>query len=158
MLVLLSIGSLSVEIKRFTDFAYPRLKADPLPSLQYSIAGNSIGEGSLFEAKHVWSIKCLLLPEEAKKLSAIYFEFDLQRRSLQKAYVRVADKSLEFQERSPRTRPLITGEVENDLGNGYISYYAEFNSWFVSAPVFTERGVFVETSFSLQEADKLLAV
>ncbi|QSJ14601.1 hypothetical protein JYQ62_22135 [Nostoc sp. UHCC 0702] len=153
MSIILEISSISVEITKFTAPKFPRARIEPLPKLDYSIDGASLGSGPYFEPKYLWTINCNLTPDESILVETIYFEFDYLRRKLQPAEVTLTDKTLRYTERKPRTRDIAVGTDETYIGNTHTAYFAKFKCWFIQPPEFEEKGVYNSASFSLQEAD-----
>lgn len=134
MSMILTLGGLSVTITKFTEPSFPRVPAIETAKLEYSIHGNPIGTGAWYEAPHLWSFGAICTPHEADIISAIYSDFEAQRRAGKNAFIRLDDKVQEFVEKAPRTRALAVEASERAIGTTHVSYYAQFLVWFTQFP------------------------
>jgi hypothetical protein len=152
----LSIQNISLRIETLTEPSFTRARVSPVPQVDYSIYGAAIGDGPFFEPKHIWAINCLLKQPDMLLLEAIYSEFDRRRRTppYTGAEVTLMDTNQEFVEKAPKTRAIVPGTTEAIVAGGYIGYFAQFKVWFVKPPEYEENGVFIKTSFALQEVLK----
>lgn len=150
---LVTLGSLSLEISRVSNSQYPRAVVEPLPKVEYSINGSVVGDGPNFAPKSIWAINAFLKEEERDILIAIHSEFDYLRRTLQIADISLADYTLPYIERSPRTKALAPGTVEQTVEQniGQLKYFATFKTWMVQPPQFENGGRYTLASFTLQE-------
>lgn len=154
----LSLGTLSLTLgvpgqTPFADGNYPREQING-PSFTRSVAGAIAQEGSFFEPPHTWSINAYLLPTDAEILDKMYALFVGQKPF---QWLTVADKIRLFNEvGSARTRPLAPDAMAT-VADGLVSYYAQFNAYFVDAPKFVREGKRVRVACQLMEAEKLSA-
>lgn len=156
MALKLSISGISLEIENLTEPAFTRARVNPVPQVEYSIYGAAIGDGPFFEPKHIWAVNCLIGREEMLVLEAIYSEFDKRRRTppYTNAEVLVWDTNQEFVEMAPRTRAIVPSTPQITVASGYVSYFAQFKTWFVKPPEYEENGNYIGASFTIQETSK----
>lgn len=159
MSIQLILGSLSVTLAKFPDNKLPRAVVEPHAGLEYSIYGTSIGDGPRVEPKFIWSVNAFVDQNQEALIGAIYFEFDLLRRTqpYTPAEVRLIDTNQKYQERLPRTRAIASGTTATNIGSSHVSYFAQFNVWFVKPPDFTELGRIRTVNLTFQESSKVPA-
>ena len=162
MALSLSIGDLSLTLNKFSDRQLPRTIIEPHSGVEYSIWGTTIGDGPVFQPKYVWSVTASVghcQEQNAERmLGAIYAEFDLRRRTMphENAQIRLIDTNQEIQEKAPRTRAIAPGTAITTLPGEYISYFAQFDVWFVQPPSYSVEGRIRTVNFSLQETGRVL--
>lgn len=148
---LLSINSLSLEIRHIPNASFPRARIEPLPKIEYSNNGSTILDGPIFAPKFSWPITAFLTANERDILEAIYVESDGLRRNFQPVGIDLSDFTLPYIESPPRSKPLASGS-EQVIGNS-IKYFAVFKTWMVEPPKFEVQGRLNIASFTLQEAE-----
>lgn len=152
----ISISDINLKIENLTEPSFTRARVNPVPQVEYSIYGAAIGDGPFFEPKHIWAVNCLLEREEMLVLEAIYSEFDKRRRTppYTNAEVLVWDTNQEFVEMVPSTRAIVPNTSQVTVASEYVSYFAQFKTWFVKPPEYEEDGSYIRASFTLQETSK----
>ena len=162
MALTLSIGDLSLTLTKFSDRQLPRTHVEPHSGVEYSIWGTTIGDGPVFQPKYTWSVNAIVghcQEQQAERmLGAIYAEFDYRRRTMphENAQIRLIDTNQEIQEKAPQTRALAPGASITNLPGNYLSYFAQFDVWFVQPPTYSEEGRIRIANFSLQETGRVL--
>lgn len=151
----LNNGSHSLWITKITNQGETR---KPLgeTTVELSVNGNPLIGGTAYESPHIWTIECLLTPDERRILGAIAGKFEARRRSLPRLdpSVWVYDLTMEYQELSPKTRPHVAGTQVIALGDS-VSYFPVCRAWFTQLPTFKPEGRLWAANFSLQEAQKV---
>jgi len=155
----LIFGDLDLTIYHVLEARFPRTRADPVASLEYSVAGTPIIDGPSFEPKYIWQISCLLEDEEAAILRLIYNESDKKRRTAPYGgnEILIFDYFDPVEEKVPRTRAIAPDAVETLVKSGYISYFAQFKGFLLKEPEFTKTGIYKSANFTLVESSKILA-
>jgi len=151
----LSIGGVEVKISKFLDTKFPRMIAEPIPSMEYSLFGTSVGDGPRFASRYIWNVNALLDfhcdADIEMKLGIIYQIFDTQRRALGSAFINLEDTTQQIQELTASKHTTVTATSSSTLGS-YTSHYAVFNVWMTKPPEFTQMGRYKSVSFTLLEA------
>ncbi|MBD0264996.1 MAG: hypothetical protein ICV78_20420, partial [Tolypothrix sp. Co-bin9] len=123
--------------------------------LNYAVSGGSIGYGPAFEQPHIWSFNAYCSLQQQRILGAMYFESDYCRRNGGNHEILLMDMIEEYQERSPRTRPIVPFTNEVIVGINHVSYFSQFLVWFTQKPEFSKSGSKYIANISLQETRKL---
>jgi hypothetical protein len=151
----LTIRSIEVEIYKFLDTKLPRMIAEPIPSMEYSLFGTSVGDGARFPSRYIWNVNALLDircdADIERKLGIIYQTFDADRRALENAFIELEDTTQEIQELTASMRPTVPATSSVVIGS-YTSHYAVFNVWMTKPPEFSQMGKYKSVSFTLLEA------
>lgn len=156
-LLRLEIGGLSLSlgipgVSPFSETSFPRERIDG-PTLNYSIRGNSVEEGTAYEPKHIWQLDVILDESSLETLNTMYDYFLLTK---PRPEVVIHDYVKKVREPGPRTRGLADGASSSALPNpiGWIAYYGKFQGRFTKDPKIAEEGAFYKVSFQIQETGK----
>ena len=131
----LSIGSHNATLSTYLSSECPRIKVQS-GSVEYTAGGGSVGRGGVFEPYHSWAIDCLINELDAKRIRILYYESEYRRRHPNPAElpeITIWDQSFPFEERAPRTRPIVP-DTEEELIGDYVFYSAQFKARFTAEP------------------------
>lgn len=136
----LSLGNLSVTLRRFLGDDLPRKFVEPVKA-ETSAYGAFISYGRYYEERHEWNLNAIVSHEEAAIIRAIYGEHQLLRRTFQPAHLLIIDTTQPFEERS-QTRAIAPApfNVISPVSNTHVSYYAQYFAWFNAQPTSQQMG------------------
>lgn len=156
----LTLNSLAVTIDTFLNESYPRLLY-AAPSIEYSQYRTLIKKGLPFVPPEQWVVSCLLTPDNADLVEAIYQEHLRLRRLNLEDRILTTDTTWKYKEVAPRTKAVAPSPYDAVLlfgvGDTHVKYFARFYTIFSAQPTFTESGDKVACSFSLAETDEVVA-
>ena len=126
----LSIDTLTVELGNGYDSSFTSYEKTiaETGSVEYSLYGTALEEGSLYEPKYVWTIGVYLSLTQWQNLQVIYQRCERKRRT-QASYNIVLEDFISpyVEDVTSRTRALATGASVTTIGSVAISYPAQFN-------------------------------
>lgn len=149
----LELGGITARFDRFFGSSFPRIGAGTDNGVTYTASGVAVQSGTLYEAKHLWTIDAFCTRVNRDALKAIWAESEYQRRILGLPEILVSDGIEPFTERSPRSRALAAGAVVITSGN-YLSYFAQFKAVLTMMPEFRPLARDYGVIFTLQETSK----
>ncbi|MEH2458281.1 hypothetical protein [Nostoc sp.] len=154
--ITLALDNLYVICTNFLEPKFPRGRAVEGGKLEYSVNGNPIGDGPVYEQPHLWTFSVYCSIQDIRILGAMYHESDARRRQLPQISTELTliDQVQEYQERSPRSRAIAPGSNEVIVGAIHVSYFAQFHVWFTKEPEFDKAGDKRIAHLSFQETGK----
>lgn len=157
----LTLGTLSITLKKFIPGPVPRLKIEQTEAKRTAL-GYIVAVGKNYEDQHLFEFSCLVLEQEYKILDAMYWEYHRRRRDkVANNYLTLIDTTSFFQEKSPRTRATAPSpdNTVTTLGtdNGYLSYYAQYTVVPARRPEFTWDYQYYRASLAFEETEVKVA-
>ncbi|MBW4421771.1 MAG: hypothetical protein KME13_21555 [Myxacorys californica WJT36-NPBG1] len=125
----LSIDAFSLALgdrtsSRFAQGGYERILGET-GTTEYSLFGNAISDGSLFEAKFVWTIQTYLGVEQWRVLWAIFARAERHRRNQEDSRIYLSDTIQHYVEDEIAPTRQAAGPITTIAGGG-IAYPAVF--------------------------------
>jgi hypothetical protein len=150
---ILTHGSLTLEISKISSPQFPRARIEPLPKIEYSNNGSTVGDGPVFAPKHLWTFSSIqLTKQETIILQRMYAKFAYKAPTAQDATILLSDHALIYCEPTPRTKQLAASSTE-EIVDGQVAYFGKFKTWFIEPPKYEAGGFYNLASFTLQEAE-----
>jgi hypothetical protein len=153
----LSIDTFSTSLKVFATGGYDRVLTQT-GDVEYSLFGAAIEDGTLYEAKHVWTIAAYVLLDDWQIIKAIFDRAERKRRTQQSYGITIADYvNLFVEDVSPRTRAIATGGTVQTISGGGVAYPALFKARMFEPKLERTNSAYQLARFILKELDRVPA-
>jgi hypothetical protein len=125
--LVLSIDAFSLTLSRFAQSGYERILGET-GTTEYSLFGSAVDDGSLFEAKQVWTIQTYVSIEQWRILWAIFQRSERHRRNQGDYRIRISDYVLPYVEDATTPSRLVAEDgAITSIDGGGIAYPAVYS-------------------------------